>query len=202
VTPDNFLDPSNWRDELPVMTARFISLREASPRDSHALLDLLSLDDAPRFGIEGVISPAAVQRLIDGAARDRAAGTAFTYVITLNAVQQVVGLIQVRELDPAFEAAEWECVLLPSARGSGAFLEAARLVGSFAFGVVGTHRLEARVSLSNGRGHGALRKLGAIQEGVLRRSLRRGGEYVDQSLWSVLKEDWGTHWVATGPRVH
>ena len=81
-------------------------------------------------------------------------------------------------------------------------LEAARLVGSFVFGVVGTHRLEARVSVSNGRGNGALRKLGAVQEGVLRRSLRRGGEYLDQSLWSVLQEDWGTHWVATGPRVH
>ena len=56
--------------------------------------------------------------------------------------------------------------------------------------------------LQNGRANGALRKLGAVEEGVLRRSLRRGGAYVDQVLWSILKEDWGGHWVAAGPRVH
>ncbi|PYR32420.1 MAG: 30S ribosomal protein S5 alanine N-acetyltransferase, partial [Acidobacteria bacterium] len=49
---------------------------------------------------------------------------------------------------------------------------------------------------------GALRKLGAVQEGILRRSLRRGGEYLDQVLWSLLKEDWGPRWVSTGSRVH
>ena len=107
-----------------------------------------------------------------------------------------------RQLDPSFEAAEWECTIAPSSRGSGMFLEAARLVGSFAFGTLGTHRLEARVLLQNGRANGALRKLGAVQEGVLRRSVRRGGEYCDQVLWSLLKEDWGEHWVSTAPRVH
>ena len=45
--------------------------------------------------------------------------------------------------------------------------------------------------LQNGRANGALRKLGAVQEGVLRQSARRGDEYVDQVLWSLFKEDWG-----------
>ena len=30
----------------------------------------------------------------------------------------------------------------------------------------------------------------AVQEGVLRRSFQRNGEYLDQALWSVLEEDW------------
>jgi len=41
-----------------------------------------------------------------------------------------------------------------------------------------------------------------VQEGVLRRSARRAGKYVDQVLWSLLKEDWGDHWVSIAPRVH
>jgi RimJ/RimL family protein N-acetyltransferase len=110
--------------------------------------------------------------------------------------------MQVRQLDPTFEAAEWECTIAPSSRGSGVFLEAARLVGSFTFGTIGTHRLEARVLMQNGRANGALRKLGAVQEGILRRSVRRDGEYFDQVLWSMLKEDWGEHWVSIAPRVH
>jgi len=122
--------------------------------------------------------------------------------ITLVGARTVVGVLQVRQLDPSFEAAEWECTLAPSSRGSGIFLEAARLAGSFTFGALRTHRLEARVLLQNGRANGALRKLGAAQEGVLRRSIRRGGEYMDQVLWSMLKEDWGDHWMSTSPRVH
>ena len=193
---------SNWRTELPTLTARYVTLREPTSHDLGPLVDLLSLADATRFGIDEPITELAVQQFIDRVARDRAAGLSFTYAITLTTTRAIVGLVQVRQLDPTFEAAEWECTIVPSSRGSGVFLEAARLAGSFAFGSVGSHRLEARVVLQNGRGNGAMRKLGAMQEGVLRRSARRNGEYVDQVLWSMLKEDWGEHWVSTAPRVH
>jgi RimJ/RimL family protein N-acetyltransferase len=193
---------SAWRNELPSLTGRTVVLREPVAQDLGPLVDLLSLGDATRFGLDEPVSEVGVQELIDRFARDRNSGAAFTYVITLAAARTIVGLAQVRQLDPSFEAAEWECTIAPSSRGSGIFLEAARLVGSFAFGVIGTHRLEARVLLQNGRANGALRKLGAVQEGVLRRSARRAGEYVDQVLWSLLKEDWGEHWVSTAPRVH
>jgi len=193
---------TNWRSNLPTLTGRSVTLREVAPTDLGPLVDLLSVGDATRFGIDGPVSDVSVQDLIDRAARDRAAGLSFTYAITLNATRAVVGIVQVRQLDPAFEAAEWELTVAPSSRGTGVFLEAARLAGSFTFGTIGTHRLEARVLLQNGRANGALRKLGAVQEGILRRSLRRRGEYFDQVLWSLLKEDWGDHWVSTAPRVH
>ncbi|HEY7287228.1 MAG TPA: GNAT family protein [Vicinamibacterales bacterium] len=181
---------------------RAVTLREPVASDLGPLIDLFALVDASRFGLDEPAPDFAIQQLIESAPRDRAAGRAFTYVVTLNLSRAVVGLLQVRQLDPAFEAAEWECMLVPSVRGSGVFLEAARLAGSLAFGVVGTHRLEARALLQNGRANGALRKLGAVQEGVLRRSVRRHDEYVDQVLWAVLKEDWGEHWVSTEARVH
>jgi ribosomal-protein-alanine N-acetyltransferase len=193
---------SNWRTELPTLTARLVTLREPVAQDLGPLVDLLSLHDATRFGVDGPMSDVAVQQLIERFARDRAAGLAFTYAITLTTSRTIVGLLHVRQLDPGFEAAEWECTIAPSSRGSGVFVEAARLVGSFAFGSVGTHRIECRVLLQNGRANGALRKLGAVQEGILRRSVRRGGEYLDQVLWSILKDDWGDHWVSTAPRVH
>jgi len=191
-----------WRVELPTLVGRTVLLREPVASDLGALVDLLSLRDSTHFGVDEPISDVAVQELIERAARERASGLSFTYVITLAAARTIVGLVHVRQLDPMFEAAEWECTIAPSARGSGIFLETARLVGSFAFGTLGTHRLEARVLLQNGRANGALRKLGAVQEGVLRRAVRRNGEYLDQVLWSLLKEDWGNHWVSTAPRVH
>jgi RimJ/RimL family protein N-acetyltransferase len=191
-----------WRSELPPLTGRVVTLREPVAQDLGPLVDLLSLVDATRFGLDEPLSEVGVQELIDRFTRERESGVAVTYAITAANARMTVGLVQVRQLDPSFEAAELECTIVPSWRGSGTFLETARLVGSFAFGTLGTHRLESRVLLQNGRANGALRKLGAVQEGVLRRSVRRGGEYVDQVLWSLLKEDWGDHWVSIAPRVH
>ena len=191
-----------WRSELPTLIGRVVTLREPVPQDLLSILDILSLVDATRFGLDEPLSELSVQELIERFVRERESGIAVTYAVTAANARMMVGLVQVRQLDPSFEAAEWECTIAPSWRGSGTFLETARLAGSFAFGTLGTHRLEARVLLQNGRANGALRKLGAVQEGVLRRSARRAGEYVDQVLWSLLKEDWGDHWVSIAPRVH
>jgi RimJ/RimL family protein N-acetyltransferase len=196
------LTSQTWRSELPTLTARLVTLREPTSSDLRPLMDLLLLADASRFGIDEPVSEVAVQQLLNRIARDREAGVAFTFLVTITSSRAIAGLVQARQIDLSWESAEWECTLAPSWRGSGAFLETARLVGSFAFGTVGVHRLEARVLLQNGRANGALRKLGAVQEGVLRESVRRGAEYLDQVLWSVLKEDWGEHWVSTAPRVH
>ncbi len=64
------------------------------------------------------------------------------------------------------------------------------MVLAFSFDTIGVHRLEARAAVRNGRGNGALRKIGATCEGVLRQSLLRNGEYLDQHIWSVIDSDW------------
>jgi RimJ/RimL family protein N-acetyltransferase len=193
---------TDWREALPTLTSRTLTLREPNAQDLRALVDLLSIGDASRFGIDGPVTESAVREFIERTRRARAAGQSFTFVAMVSASRSLVGIVHVMQLDPSFEAGEWDGMLAPSSRGTGVFLEAARLVGSFAFGTVGVHRIEARVLLQNGRASGALRKIGAVQEGVLRRSVRRGSEYVDQVLWSVLKDDWSAHWVSTTPRVH
>jgi len=184
------------------MTSRLVDLREPTADDLGPLVDLLSIADAVRFCINEPVTEEAVRAFIGRAHHERSAGMSFTYVITLAATRAIVGLAQVRQLDPSFEAAAWEMTLAPSARGTGVFLDAARLLGSFAFGSVGTHRLESRVVLQNGRANGALNKLGAVQEGILRRSVRCRGAYHDQVLWSMLEDDWSDHWVTTASRVH
>ena len=80
---------------------------------------------------------------------------------------------------------------IPGTWGAGLFLDAARLLLDFAFNDLGVQRLEARAALANGRSQAAMQKLGAVQEGVLRRSLTTSdGRRLDQVLWSLLEEDW------------
>lgn len=191
-----------WRKELPVLQGPTLTLREPASTDIGPLIDLLATSDATPFGIDDAVGDVSVMGFIERAIDDRGKGVACTYLVTLTGARTAVGLIQVRALDPVFETAEWEGLLAPSVRGTGLFLEAARLAGSFAFDTLGSHRLESRVLLQNGRAQGALRKLGAAQEGILRRSLRRDGQYFDQMLWSILKEDWTALRVSIAPWVH
>jgi RimJ/RimL family protein N-acetyltransferase len=197
-TPDG---PSiDWRRQLPALSGNMVALREPAAADVAALLDVLSIADASRFGLELPLADEQVLDLVARFQRERETGTGFAFAIVAHGA--VVGLFHVRQLDPGFEAAEWESTLVPSARGTGVFMEAARLVGTFVFTEIGAHRLEARALLQNGRANGALRKLGAVQEGVLRRAVLRDGEYHDQVLWSVLKDDWGGRFVSSSVRVH
>jgi ribosomal-protein-alanine N-acetyltransferase len=192
----------DWRQELPILTSRLVALREPAREDLDSIVNLLSISDASRFAIDEPITEDAVDAFITKARHERSAGISLTYAVVLVATGALVGVVHVRQLDPLFEAAEWDMTLLPSARGTGVFLETARLIGSFAFNVLATHRIEARVLVQNGRANGALRKLGAVQEGLLRRAVRRGDDYLDQVLWSVLKDDWTDHGASASSRVH
>jgi len=177
-------------------------LREPYQHDIDEIAEVLAHADRLRFGLEEPPNAQSVISLVEKAQRARREGAALTYAIGLADSSAVVGLIQVRALDPLLQTGEWDFVLVPEARGTGLFLEAARLVGSLLFDVLGTHRLECRVPLRNGRGNGALNKLGAVQEGILRRSGRSGGDYLDQALWALLKEDWDVRWSPAADWVH
>ena len=101
-----------------------------------------------------------------------------------------IGIFQLRSTEPGFGTAEWGFALGSPFWGTGVFQEGADLMMEFAFETVGVHRLEARAALRNARGNAALRKIGAKQEGILRKSFLRNGEYLDQALWTILDEDW------------
>ncbi len=47
-----------------------------------------------------------------------------------------------------------------------------------------------KLATRSGRGNGALLKVGAVQEGVLRKSFLRNGEYLDQVLYAIVEDDW------------
>jgi len=52
------------------------------------------------------------------------------------------------------------------------------------------NRLEARASVPNVRGSGALAKVAAVHEVKMRESFRRHGIWFDQVMWSILADEW------------
>jgi RimJ/RimL family protein N-acetyltransferase len=142
------------------------------------------------------------ERFIAWTHRQRAAGQYVCFAVVPDGSDTAVGLFQIRQLEPGFGTAEWGFAIGSPYWGSGLFSEGAKLVVDFAFGEIGVHRLEARAAVKNGRGNGALQKLGAVKEGVLRKSFFRNGQYLDQILWSIIQEDWFESKAVWGPRVH
>ena len=194
--------PADWRDGLPALTGAMATLRELRPSDAPALLAMLSSEEVLRFISPAPVTVQGFERFIDWSLRERAQGTHVCFAVIPHGMDAPVGIFQVRQLEPGFATAEWGFALASAFWGTGLFTDAARLVADFAFYVIEVHRLEARAAVLNGRGIGALRKIGAVPEGILRKSLLRNGEYLDQALWTILDEDWRALRIASGFKVH
>jgi ribosomal-protein-alanine N-acetyltransferase len=197
---------TDWRQALPVLNGEQVTLRELRPADAPSLFGLLTAEEVSRFISPPPATLQAFERFIAWALQERAAGTYACFAVTLKGLDTAIGIFQVRETESGFGTAEWGFAIGSPFWGTGVFKESAELVLEFVFDTLGVHRLEARAAIKNGRGNAALHKLGAVQEGVLRKSFRRNGEYLDQALYAIVEDDWrdarGTVQQKCRPRVH
>ena len=182
--------PSDWKQGLPVLQGAGFTLRELRRSDAMSLLTLLTTEEVTRFISPPPTTIDGFERFIAWTEREREAGRYLCFAVVPDGYDTAVGLFQVRQLDPSFATAEWGFAIGSAFWGSGLFSKGAALVVEFAFEAVGVHRLEARSAVENGRGNGALRKIGAMQEGVLRQSFLKGGKQLDQALWAIVRDDW------------
>lgn len=194
---------TSWRDALPMLSGATVILREPVRHDALGLLTALSPDalaaampDAPpssQLGIESLIASLQAKR---------AQGQEACWVVLPRDTAAPVGIIRVRALDHGFSTVEGTAAIAAEFRGTHVFQDAARLVLGCLFRTMQVHRAEFRIDVSNARANGALRKLGATQEGLLRRALRRDGLFVDQVLWAIVAGDWCGPRDSSHPSIH
>lgn|SRR5262245_16930956 len=180
----------HWRAGLPTLTGARVTLRELRITDAPALLAAMSTGAVAQFLSPPPASVQGFERFIEWSHRQRAAGQYISFGVTLRGADEVIGLFQIRSFEPDFGNTEWGFALAEEFWGRGLFLDGAPLAIDFAFDVLGARRLEARAVVKNHRGNGALRRLGAVQEGILRRSFLRYGEVFDQFLWTIISDEW------------
>jgi RimJ/RimL family protein N-acetyltransferase len=183
-------DRRTWRDGLPVLTGLGFTLRELTVADAPSLFAQLTTGQVTRFISPPPASVAGFERFIAWTHKERAAGRYACFAVVPDGETAAVGIFQVRLLEGRDGVAEWGFILGQAHWGTGIFLAGAQRVVDFAFTHMGLDRLEARASTANGRGNGALAKLGAVREAVLRQSFERHGAWHDQNLWGLLRDDW------------
>lgn len=180
----------DWRRGLPVLRTAGITLREPVVSDAESLRQALTPHEVARFMSTPPTDAAGFERFITWVRHERAQSRHLCYGVVPAGCEHPVGLIQIRGIEPGFGTAEWGFALDRAHWGSGLFMSAASIVVDFAFRHAEVHRLEARASVQNGRGNGVLQKLGAVAEGVLRRSFHNTDLQTDQILWSIIADDW------------
>lgn len=190
MTTSSSVTTSDWRAGLPVLAGSNFILRELRAEDAPSLLAMLTTEEVARFISPPPTTVEGFERFIAWAQRERELGNYACYGVVPEGMTTAIGLFQLRSLEPGFSSCEWGFAMGSQFWGTGLFVACANAILDFGVDVVGLQRFEARAAVANGRGNGALRKIGAVQEGVLRRSFLRSGQYHDQVLWSILAEDW------------
>jgi len=181
---------ADWTTGLPVLKGRKLMLRELVSSDALSLLSMLSTEEVSKFISPPPTTAQGFEKFVTWTRRERQNGNQFTFGMVPEGCDHAVGLVQIRAIAPRFSVAEWGFAVGSPFWGTGIFLASARMALDFAFQQTAVNRLEARAVVHNGRGNGALRKLGAVQEGVLRGSLLKDGRYLDQVMWSIISQDW------------
>ena len=181
---------SDWQHRLPVLTGATVRLRPLRMTDAPALFAMLTTEEVTRFISPPPTTVEGFERFIAWAHRMWEAGTYACFAVTAAGSDAAIGIFQVRALGDDFSTSEWGFAIGSPFWGTGIFEESAHLVIEFAFETLGVRRLEARSAVRNGRGNGALQKIGAVQEAVLRKSFKKDGQHLDQTLYAILEDDW------------
>jgi RimJ/RimL family protein N-acetyltransferase len=177
-------------DVVPVLPGRQVRLRPARPSDA-GVVGRLGVDPlihrfygrerAARRGLTAAEARRVVARLM---------GHGGTQGWAIEAGGRLVGVARLFAVEPN-ERRAWYSVALLShdSVGRGLGTEATRLVLTYAFAVLGMHRVSARVLDFNARAVALLRGAGFVVEGREREWLFFEGEWRDALLLGVLEHE-------------
>jgi ribosomal-protein-alanine N-acetyltransferase len=176
---------------LPVLMGRRLLLREPTPADGARLFACASDPEVTRFlAFDPPRSVVETLEFIDRVEAWRRQDRAYTFLVASLATDEPLGMIGLRHLELGLGTAQMGTWLRRSEWGTGANAEAKALLLDYAFGALGLHRIEARIAPDNRRSRRAFEKLGAVAEGTLRESFRKGEQVCDQILYAILAPEW------------
>jgi N-acetyltransferase len=171
------------------------SLIRLEPLGVHHLDGLCAVGLDPeiwRLTIAKVDSRAAMERYVAQALAEQRAGVAVPFATVVRASGQVIGSTRFHSAAPEHRRVEIGWTWLGRAwQRTGANTEAKYLMLRHAFERWGCLRVEFKTSTLNQRSRAALRRIGAVEEGVLRRHMiNEDGTVRDSVYFSILFEEW------------
>jgi RimJ/RimL family protein N-acetyltransferase len=159
----------------------------------HGPLCAVGLDDALwRWSPKPLQTAADMAGYIAFALRERDAGRALPFVVIERAGGQVIGSTRFGGIEPAHRRVEigWTWYSAGWQR-TGVNTEAKYLLLRHAFETLGCIRVELKTDALNERSRAAIRRIGAQEEGTLRRHMiTASGRVRDTVYYSILDGEW------------
>jgi RimJ/RimL family protein N-acetyltransferase len=133
-----------------------------------------------------------MQRYVEAALDEQAVGSALPFATVERATNTVVGSTRYGNIVPQHRRAEigWTWIA-PRWQRTAVNTEAKYLMLRHAFDVMACRRVELKTSALNARSRAAMRRIGATEEGTLRRHMvQPDGSARDSVYFSVIDEEW------------
>ena len=168
-----------------------LTLRLVEHDDLHDLLAIHASEEVTRylpFGAWNSMADAKAwyQRMLTR----HGEGSAMQFVMEHRASNRVVGTALLFHFEDENRRAEIGYVLGRDYWGQGFAHEGLLALVDFAFGELKLRRLEAEIDPRNKASDKVLRKLGFMQEGLLRQRWSLKGEVTDSGLYGLLRHEW------------
>lgn len=144
------------------------------------------------FSLSRMATRDDLRRYVDRALADRDQGTALPFVHVERASGRVVGSTRFGNYAAEHRRVEigWTWIAAPWQR-TAINTEAKRLLLAHAFDALGVHRVEFKADARNHRSRAALLRLGAVEEGTLRRHMVTDDGHVrDTVYFSIVADEW------------
>lgn len=115
--------------------------------------------------------------------------------IIFKETNKLIGRTGLINIDPVHEKAELGYVLSNHYWNQGITTEATLPILEYVLNEVGFNRIEARCRVNNIGSYKVMEKLGLTFEGILRKQLKIKGKFMDQKLYSILKDEFASNFI-------
>ncbi len=175
--------------DKPILKGKTIALRPITAEDAEAIF--AGLGDEEALKLTGTQENFTLAQVRAFCACVAGADDRLDYAVTLSDDPRYRGEIVLNEIDWTNKSAHFRIAISgPENRGKGYGSEAAELLLKHAFEVLELHRVGLEVFTFNPRAQHLYKKLGFVQEGILRDVLFWNGEYHNAVKMSLLAPDY------------
>jgi len=174
------------------LEGRIVTLEPLAERHFAGLLAVGLAPDLWRWTIDRLETEGDMRRWLDETLEEQSRGRSIPFATVERSTGRVAGSTRFGHLDPENRHVEigWTW-LAPEWQRTAVNTEAKYLMLRHAFEVWACHRVELKTDVLNVRSRRAIERLGAREEGVLRKYQRtQGGRMRDTVMYSILDAEW------------
>ena len=183
---------ANFFEQDIILEDEFVRIEPLQEKHFELLLPVAMEQSLWLFTVAKINSKETFRKYFDTAMEEKRNKKSYPFAYFNNQTQQYVGSTRFGNIEFAHKKAEigWTWIH-PSLQGTGFNKHCKFLLLSFGFETLGLNRIELKTSLLNLKSQKAMLKIGAVQEGILRKNtINDDGTIRDTVYFSFLNNEW------------